>query len=100
MPPDQRERGREGVEFGVAWEGPGRVALLADEGRGMSGVALGPSGGGVRGRDLDGQLEGDVHLSLLSQRDDFRKLHNLQDTRERKRDDTQRETHRERHREE
>lgn len=27
---------------------------------------------------LDGQLEGDVHLSFLSQRDDFRKLYNLQ----------------------
>lgn len=28
---------------------------------------------------LDGQLEGDVHLSFLSQRDDFRKLYNLRD---------------------
>lgn len=28
---------------------------------------------------LDGQLEGDVHLSLLGQRDDLRKLHNLRD---------------------
>jgi len=26
---------------------------------------------------LDGQLEGDVHLSFLGQRDDFRKLYNL-----------------------
>lgn len=32
---------------------------------------------------LDGQLEGDVHLSLLSQRDDFRKLYNLLADRER-----------------
>lgn len=45
------------------------------------------SGGGDRGSVwvrrskvggfLDGQLEGDVHLSFLSQRDDFRKLYNL-----------------------
>lgn len=36
------------------------------------------AGGGV----LDGQLEGDVHLGLFSQRHDFRKLHHLrEDTR-------------------
>ena len=79
------------------WEGPGREAVLADEGAGhVRGGA-----GAVRGRDLDGQLEGDVHLSLLSQCDDFRKLYNLRE-RERERDierDIERDMERERERE-
>lgn len=30
------------------------------------------------GGQLDGQLEGDVHLSFFSQRDNFRKLYDLE----------------------
>lgn len=46
----------------------------------LGGEEVGRCGGGVfgGGGQLDGQLEGDVHLSFFSQRDNFRKLYDLE----------------------